>query len=98
MQEKRIRRNAEQWQTLIELQSQSGLTVQAFCEEQDLTVSSFQAWKARLRKDAGSFQKIKMSSGAPAPMISCRLPNGLRLEWQEGISPSIMLDLIRALS
>ena len=43
-----VRRNREQWQSLINEQQQSGLTQAQFCQQNKLAVSSFCNWKRRL--------------------------------------------------
>ena len=43
-----VRRNREQWQSLINEQQQSGLTQAQFCQQNKLAVSSFYNWKRRL--------------------------------------------------
>jgi len=45
---KRIRRNPEQWQELIDTQQASGLSAMTFCKEQSLGYASFCKWKNRL--------------------------------------------------
>ena len=52
--QKRRRRSGPQWQRLIAQQEAGDLSVDAFCHEHGLTVSSFQAWRRRLRRAAGS--------------------------------------------
>ena len=41
-------RTPEQWQTLIEQQAKSGLSVSKFCQQQGLAYSSFCKWRKRL--------------------------------------------------
>jgi hypothetical protein len=48
----RQRRDASQWRALIEQQSESGLSVRAFCQQQALNEVSFYAWRRRLRDQA----------------------------------------------
>jgi len=45
---RRPRRNATQWQQLIDRQSQSGSSAAAFCRENGLTYASFMYWRSRL--------------------------------------------------
>lgn len=45
----RQKHSPEQWQQLIEAQAASGQSQVAFCAEHDLSKSSFQHWKRRLK-------------------------------------------------
>ncbi|QJR79325.1 transposase [Alteromonas pelagimontana] len=42
------KRNAEQWQQVIEQQVNSGLTVSEFCTQHKLTAASFYLWRKKL--------------------------------------------------
>jgi len=44
--------NRDQWAAIIEQQGQSRLSVESFCEQQDIGLASFGKWKRRLRDDA----------------------------------------------
>jgi len=43
-----IQRTAQQWQAIIEQQASSDLSVTTFCKQQQITPSSFYAWRKRL--------------------------------------------------
>lgn len=45
------RRSRAEWAEIIEQQSQSGLTIRSFCEQNDIALASFGKWKHRLKKD-----------------------------------------------
>lgn len=47
-------RGESQWRELLSSFEQSGLSVRAFCEQHDLTQSTFHLWRKRLR-DVPSF-------------------------------------------
>ena len=52
-----LRLTAAQWDALLEEQSRSGLTQEAFCRTRGLGYSTFGMWRARLRRkvtDAGA--------------------------------------------
>lgn len=61
MKKMRPRKNRDQWAAVIKQQSQSGLSVEAFCEQQDIGLASFAKWRKRLR-DAASKPLHKKSS------------------------------------
>jgi hypothetical protein len=43
-----IQRTSQQWQEIIEQHAPSGLQVATFCKQQQITPSSFYAWRKRL--------------------------------------------------
>ena len=43
-----VQRTSKQWQEIIELHASSGLQVATFCKQQQITPSSFYAWRKRL--------------------------------------------------
>jgi len=49
MRKMRPRKNRDQWAAIIEQQRQSGLSVEAFCEQHDIGLVSFAKWRKRLR-------------------------------------------------
>ena len=48
MKRRHPRRLRSEWVEIIEQQSQSGLTVRAFCEQNDVGLASFVKWKQQL--------------------------------------------------
>ncbi len=48
MGKKRTRRSAQQWQSLLETQQDSGLSAPAFCKAQGIAYQSFMTWRKRL--------------------------------------------------
>jgi hypothetical protein len=43
-----VRRSAGQWAKLIAAQRDSGVSIVAYCQQHDLAVSTFHAWRRRL--------------------------------------------------
>ena len=62
----RIKRQ-EEMMTLIERWQESGKTQQVFCQEENLTYTTFYYWLKRYRRgvDGGSFLPVEISSGSP---------------------------------
>lgn len=52
--QRRRRRSGLQWRKLIDEQAEGEATVEAFCQERGLTLSSFHAWRRRLKRAAQS--------------------------------------------
>ncbi len=57
----RITRSQEQWQTIIAAQQTSGLTILDYCEQQQLTTSSFYAVRKKLSLSSGNFVRAKIT-------------------------------------
>jgi putative transposase len=57
----RITRSQEQWQTIIEEQQTSGLTIIDYCQQQQLTISSFYAVRKKLSLLSGNFVRAKIT-------------------------------------
>ncbi|MCP4986284.1 MAG: IS66 family insertion sequence element accessory protein TnpB [Colwellia sp.] len=57
----RISRNQDQWQTIIEDQQTSGLTVIDYCQQQQLSTSSFYAFRKKINLSSGNFVRAKIT-------------------------------------
>jgi len=57
----KITRNQTQWQTLIQNQQTSGLTVLDYCQQHQLPTSSFYAFKKKLGLTSNSFVRAKVT-------------------------------------
>lgn len=57
------RRNQSQWQQHIHKQTQSGLSIAAYCQHHQLTPSNFYYWRAKL--NTGSSDSITGSTDNP---------------------------------
>ena len=69
----------EKMLSLIEQWQESGKTQQVFCQEHDLTFSTFYYWLKRYRRgiDENSFLPVDVSSGSH---IEIRYPGGVVLQ------------------
>ncbi len=56
----KIMRNQTQWQTLIQNQQTSGLTISDYCQQHHLPMSSFYAFKKKLGLTSNSFVRAKV--------------------------------------
>jgi SOS-response transcriptional repressor LexA len=56
----KITRNETQWQTLIQKQQTSGLTISNYCQQHQLPTSSFYAFKKKLGLTSNSFVRAKV--------------------------------------
>lgn len=80
---RRIRRRPEEWQRLIDEQSESGLTQVAFCQVNALSLASFQNWKRRLTAETPAEPWVELGtldrSASPGWDIELDLGEGLCL-------------------
>jgi len=57
----RISRSQEQWQTIIEDQQSSGLTIIDYCQQQQLSTSSFYAVRKKISLSSSNFVRAKIT-------------------------------------
>jgi hypothetical protein len=57
----RITRSQAQWQTIIDDQQTSGLTIINYCQHQPLSTSNFYAVKKKLGLTSGNFVRAKIT-------------------------------------
>ncbi len=57
----RISRSQEQWQSIIEDQQTSGLTILDYCQQQQLSTSSFYAFRKKISLSSGNFVRAKVT-------------------------------------
>jgi transposase-like protein len=90
--QERIKRQ-EEMLTLIEKWQESGKTQQAFCQEHDLTFTTFYYWLKRYRRgiDESSFLPLEISSGSN---IEIRYPDGIILQLPAATKLSTLKQLL----
>lgn len=57
----RITRSQKQWQTIIDDQQTSGLTIIDYCQQQQISTSNFYAVKKKLSLSSGNFVRAKIT-------------------------------------
>lgn len=90
--QERIQRQDEML-SLCEQWLESGKTQQAFCQEHDLTFTTFYYWLKRYRRgiDESNFLPVEISSGSH---IEIRYPDGLILQLPAAIKLSALKQLL----
>ena len=90
--QERINRQ-EEMLSLIEQWQGSGKTQQSFCQEHDLTYTTFYYWLKRYRRqmDESSFLPIEISSGS---FIEIRYPGGIILQLPAATRLSAVKQLL----
>jgi hypothetical protein len=78
-----VQRSATQWSEIIARYRQSGMGSRQFCEEEGLTLRTFEKWYRRLRRSEtsqGKFVEVKPPSGQPGLWaVEVEFPTGVRL-------------------
>jgi len=78
-----VQRSAVEWSGIIARYRQSGRGMKEFCEQEGLTLRTFEEWYRRVRKGEtrkGQFVEVKAPSMATSPWaVEVELPNGVRL-------------------
>jgi hypothetical protein len=63
------RRTARQWQELLERQTASGQSIEAFCRSESITTASFYRWRKQLSQTQGAEQLDRGETSAPPPFL-----------------------------
>jgi hypothetical protein len=98
-----------QWQERLKRFEASGLSIDAFCRQEEVGRATFMDWLQTLRKERlrqaameGETRSAKIPAFAPvtvnAHMIEILLPGGGRLRLSAGIERAVLLDIIRIVS
>ncbi len=99
----RKRRSHEEWQELVWVWRESGISRVAFAAEHDLAQTTFSHWVRRLpgRRPTGFVQVVAAPLEEPAPhstvAMSLQLGNSMRLEWHALASAEYITELVAGL-
>ena len=78
-----IQRSAAQWGEIIARYRQSGMGSRQFCEEEGLTLRTFEKWYGRIRRSEtskGKFVEVQAPLGGGGPWaVEVEFPTGVRL-------------------
>jgi hypothetical protein len=78
-----IQRSAAQWGEILARYRQSGMGSRQFCEEEGLTLRTFEKWQRRLRRNetsTGKFVAVPSPLGGGGPWaVEVEFPTGVRL-------------------
>ena len=100
----RERRSEGAWREIVERQSQSGLSVKAFCERESIKAASFYGWRSRLH---GEVRDKGASTRAPRRAARLEKPTGefidlgalnanrSRFEVRLDLGGGVLLHLVR---
>jgi transposase-like protein len=90
--QERVQRQ-EEMLSLVERWQESGKTQQLFCQENNLTYTTFYYWLKRYRRgqDESSFLPVEISSGTN---IEIRYPGGIILQLPAAVKLSALKQLL----
>ena len=66
----KIKRTAEQWQVIFEEQQQSGMTIEAFCRQKDIPITTFYNSRKKLERRQLSFIKATVTQTQQVEALS----------------------------
>jgi hypothetical protein len=100
--EQRTAARSEYWRERIAQQERSGLPVQRFCKERELTEQSFYVWRKRLQKQqAMRFALVETGpaerQAATEAGLELVLATGERLRISAGVNPAVLRTLLEVL-
>ena len=98
-----------EWQERLKRFEASGLSIDAFCRQEDVGRSTFMDWLQTLKKEPlrqaaveGETRSVERPAFVPvtvnAHMIEILLPGGGRVRMSAGIERAVLLDIIRIVS
>ena len=98
-----------EWQERLKRFEASGLSIDAFCRQEEVGRSTFMDWLQTLRKEPlrqaaveGETRSAERPAFVPvtvnANMIEILLPGGGRIRLSAGIDRAVLLDIIRIVS
>ena len=98
-----------EWQERLKRFEASGLSIDAFCRQEEVGRSTFMDWLRTLRKEPlrqaaveGETRSAERPAFVPvtvnANMIEILLPGGGRIRLSAGIDRAVLLDIIRIVS
>ena len=98
--------NHAHWQSIIDRQKESGLSVLKFCRQEEINHSKFRYYKDRLKAKAVN-PKAKSSAFAPVKFddkmaadksIKITYPNGVELTIPESVGSALLANIIQEIA
>ena len=108
MERQRKSRSRAEWQQLISTFEQNEMSRKDFCTQHDLSASSFEKWYYKLREiNAVKLVPIISSNGqrniqaastqAFTSQLCATFSTGIRLEFDSGLSPAYLKQIVNAI-
>lgn len=77
-----IRRTPKEWEALVMRQKDSGLSQQAYCRREGITLVSFEKWKQRLLSDPRFVDVTPSAVRSDGWELEVALPSGVVLRFR----------------
>ncbi len=96
------RQGRDYWQALIAEFSESQMTQKEYCQQNNISFSTFANWKSKLEKEAlkrPAFVEIPQENFPPesTSMIELVSPDGYAIRVSENISTAVLMKIFNAL-
>lgn len=95
-------RTKDQIQRHLSAQKTSGMTVAAYCRQEDIAQNTFFKWRQRFPSRQNTTQAVSFLKLPIAPPVGDRLdltlPNGTRISTPLSFDSSILRDVVRLLA
>lgn len=91
---------ADTWRELVQRHKNSGLSVDAYCQQQGVSSWSFYQWRKRLgMEDAVRFALVETGGvrGPNSATIEICMSNGDRLQVSSGVDPATLRIVVAVL-
>jgi hypothetical protein len=88
------------WTELVSEQKQSGLSVQDFCRERQISIHSYRGWRTRLNKEpspSGEWLTLKSQSRTSAETAITIRIGAAHIDVSTGFDPQLLRDIVAAL-
>ena len=79
---RRARRSAAQWRALLERQTGSGQSIEAFCRAQSVSAASFYRWRRRLSEGGKVPESAAEPAAARAAFVDLGMLGGCARGWE----------------
>ena len=98
------KRSQEEWEQIINEYASSNESLAGFCRRRGVSDGSFQYWRARLERQAGSpaaeplaVDRYVLSQSPPSARYEIRLSNGRSITVTGGFNPTELAGLVSLL-
>ena len=89
------RKKRQYWQAHNEACRKSGLTREAYCEQNHLNLKTFAYWRQRLKKEAVPVRLVQLPTALQQPPTALRLVvNGCGIEVADGFNAATLAEVV----
>ena len=89
--------NRERWEAEFKKWEKSGLTRNEYCKQHDISISTFDYWRGRIKKRTATKELVRLpipyEAVEPSPII-LELPNGIRIQIPAGYQRETLKEIL----